>query len=223
MNDQWQAISGYIDARNERERIILMLVFVALVYFIVDLIWLSGALEKRQQLQSRLERLENDNSTAELQVQALQSASTQIASRNAEERQQLVARLDILNQKLASTASGFIPAELMPEVLEKILREQGGLKLIALENSQPKIVSAANDRGSQFDSDSEDASVLYQHGVSFQLEGSYHSSLEYLQKLEALPWHLDWRSMEYEVDDYPSGRLNVEIYTYSTDREWLGV
>ncbi len=219
MNEYWQKTCDYINARNQRERLIILLVVVALAFLLVDTIWLGSALDRRQQLHGRLDSIVLANRESSSQVEAINSAVAASAARQKNDKEALQARLSALDEKLASTASGFIPADLMPEVLETVLRQQSGVGLVALENIAPVVV---NRNGEQVDAGVE-SEQLYRHGVTLKLSGGYLAMMEYLQKLEALPWYLDWRSMHYQVDEYPNGLLELEVYTYSTDKAWIGV
>ena len=104
---------------------------------------------------------------------------------------------------------------MMPRVLEQVLDAQSKLKLLALENIP---VVAITDHPSKAGS-----MTLFRHGVIIELEGSYHAVLAYLQTLESLAWRLQWSSLDFEVGEYPLGKLTLKVFTYSTEKNWLGV
>lgn len=45
------------------------------------------------------------------------------------------------------------------------------------------------------------------------MRGSYFSIMNYLKKLEELPWHLYWDKFDYTVSKYPEGLAIMEFYT----------
>lgn len=178
-------------------------------------------LDKNQQYKTNIAQLEQSINQGRQENELLQLTANTKLSKSSEQRSQLEKKLKQLDEQLISTASGFIPAKLMPLVLEQMLEGHSGLELVSLKNIAPVTVSGEESSSSK--NDSEDGSTLYQHGVSLELKGSYHNALGYLENLEALKWHFHWQALRYEVAEYPLGTLMLEVFTYSTDKEWLGV
>ena len=46
--------------------------------------------------------------------------------------------------------------------------------------------------------------------------------MNYLQKLEQLPWKFYWQHFDYEVQQYPRALITLNIYTLSTSKWWIG-
>jgi MSHA biogenesis protein MshJ len=66
-------------------------------------------------------------------------------------------------------------------------------------------------------------SALYSHGFVMQLKGDYKSTIKYFERLSALPWRFHWDELRYEVGDYPSAIITLEVHTVSMAEEWIGV
>jgi MSHA biogenesis protein MshJ len=64
-------------------------------------------------------------------------------------------------------------------------------------------------------------SLLYRHGVEITVRGNYMDMIDYMNALETLPTQLFWGGARLEVDDYPSSRLTLTMYTLSLDSKWL--
>ncbi len=45
---------------------------------------------------------------------------------------------------------------------------------------------------------------------------------DYLTHLEQLPWKFYWQSFNYEVQEYPTALVRLNIYTLSTSNWWMG-
>jgi MSHA biogenesis protein MshJ len=45
--------------------------------------------------------------------------------------------------------------------------------------------------------------------------------IDYMTALEGLPTQLFWGGAKLEVEDYPSSRLTLTMYTLSLDPKWL--
>lgn len=64
-------------------------------------------------------------------------------------------------------------------------------------------------------------SLLYRHGVEITVRGNYLDMIDYMSALESLPTQLFWGGARLEVDQYPSARLTLTMYTLSLDPKWL--
>lgn len=64
---------------------------------------------------------------------------------------------------------------------------------------------------------------LYRHGIKLSLQGNYFQLRDYLAQLQALKWKFYWQNFDYQLTEYPTSELHVEIYSLSTDKEFIGV
>ena len=241
----WERFSHFVHEKTLRERLIILLMIIVLFYGIADLLFLGDILENRDRQIKQLNGLVDSNQAAQQEVQALLNQIS--ASQQSMQRQQelLNEKLIDVDQQLAASATGFIPATLMPKVLEKLLDNSAGLVLIKLENKPVEKITGldqATKNESALVLDSHDAEQdeakkdesgneksepyttdLYRHGVELQLQGSYLGTLAYLKQLESLEWRFEWNALIFDIQDYPIGTVTIEVYTYSTERDWIGV
>ena len=237
----WERFSIFVHEKTLRERLIILLMIIVLFYGIADLLFLGDILENRDRQIKQLNGLVNSNQAAQQEVQALLKQIS--ASQESMQHQQelLNEKLIDVDQQLAASATGFIPATLMPKVLEKLLKDSAGLVLIKLENKPVEKITGLdqatkNESASVLDShdvEQDEAKKnengepyttdLYRHGVELQLQGSYLGTLAYLKQLESLEWRFEWNALIFDIQDYPVGTVTIEVYTYSTERDWIGV
>jgi MSHA biogenesis protein MshJ len=64
-------------------------------------------------------------------------------------------------------------------------------------------------------------SLLYRHGVEIAVRGNYLDMIDYMNALESLPTQLFWGGAKLEVENYPTSRLTLTMYTLSLDSKWL--
>jgi len=235
-SDYWGKFSTFVNGKTLRERVIILLVVVVLIYGIADLLFFGAILEKRERQINQLNGLVESNQIAQQEVQALLDQMSE--SRLAMQRQQelLNEKLMRVDQQLASAATGFIPATLMPKVLEQLLDSSTGLVLIKLKNKPVEKITGLDeiaDSNSESESRNtrekttsislDDKTDLYRHGVELQLQGSYLATLAYIKQVESLEWRFEWDALSFDIQDYPMGVVTIEVYTYSTERDWIGV
>jgi len=241
----WERFSHFVHEKTLRERLIILLMIIILFYGISDLLFLGDVLENRDRQIKQLNGLVESNQAAQQEVQALLNQIS--ASQQSMQRQQELLNEKLINvdRQLAASATGFIPATLMPKVLEKLLDNRAGLVLIKLENKPVEKITgldqatknesvsvldnhdAEQDEAKKNENENEKSEPyttdLYRHGVELQLQGSYLGTLAYLKQLESLEWRFEWNALIFDIQDYPVGTVTIEVYTYSTERDWIGV
>jgi MSHA biogenesis protein MshJ len=120
-----------------------------------------------------------------------------------------------LDTQMRGLNRGLIAPEQMAEILQKMLSRDRGVKLVGLKTLP---VSHLID-GKQ----SDDGANVYKHGIEITLQGRYLDMLEYLDRLEGLPWQMFWSQASMEAKDYPAVRITVTVFTLSLDEDWLVV
>jgi MSHA biogenesis protein MshJ len=128
----------------------------------------------------------------------------------------LQTQLQGLDVQLANTASGFVSATRMIEVLHDMLDRQGRLGLVSIRNLPVTGLIASADAGAP-------ARPPYVHAIEIVIDGEYADILNYLAALEALPWKFRWTSLDLSTTGYPRNRVRIELSTLSLDSTWLGV
>jgi MSHA biogenesis protein MshJ len=218
MKQWWQntrveeALEKYraLSARERKLMVITAHVVIAAVYliFIAVPIW-NSALNQRTQAN------EVESSVLRMQAHLERLRNTPILDPNEPVRddiQKIVAQKDIIDDRIRGLTDTLVSAENMPKVLESMLTQDRTLKLISLENSAGESV-VINDEFSDVD--------LFRHGVTIHMQADYPAVMAYLTRLDSMPWKLYWESLDYNVAEYPTGDLRLEVFTLSTREELL--
>ena len=140
-----------------------------------------------------------------------------------------------LGQSLLAMQHGLVPPERMAPLVDAILRANGRLQLVSLRTlpvetvsgrgagagttpaaspAAPAALDAPLDAGKS-------AGVLYRHGVEVTVRGNYLDMVDYMSALEAMPTRLFWGKAQLDVEEYPSSRLTLTLYTLSLDQNWM--
>jgi MSHA biogenesis protein MshJ len=53
------------------------------------------------------------------------------------------------------------------------------------------------------------------------VRGNYLDMIDYMNALETLPTQLFWGGAQLVVEEYPTSRLTLTLYTLSLDPKWL--
>lgn len=122
-----------------------------------------------------------------------------------------------LDTQLAQRTDDLVPAHRMPNLLSSLFAEFKGLELVEMRSIEPVAMLSVDEQSTATEVN------LYQHGVSLVLEGRYFDIQSYLLRVENLPWHFYWKRFDYQVGDYPIAQVELEIYTLSTSKAFIGV
>ena len=198
------------DKMSLRERALVCLAVLGAVVGLWDTMLMQPLRNERNAL---TQELTSFNET----VSASQTAAEADPRRAAMVRAgELQTQTHAVDEQLASTAAGFVPAQRMVEVVHDVLSQQRGLKLISLRNLPvASLVPPAENEVL--------GTAPYVHPIEVVIEGEYGEVLAYLEALEALPWRFRWKMLDLTTKQYPVNRVRIELSTLSMDKTWLGV
>lgn len=221
MKERIEQLRLKIDALSLRERGILFLAIIAVLYLLLSTA-LFGPLEARQKIAlDRIASLQKEISTYDNQTQdILRRHSFDPNADNRRLQQQMHGQIGALDEQIASTVHGLIAPQQMAKALEDVLKRQGKLRLLHIESlpAKPLLEPAADDKEA-----SANPAGIYKHGVRLEFSGDYLSALQYLHELQALPWVLYWDDLQITMDKYPAAHITIVVHTLSLNEGWIGV
>ncbi|MFM2591046.1 type II secretion system protein GspM [Vibrio sp. TBV020] len=130
------------------------------------------------------------------------------------EYKRLMTESQELSKQLAEIVESLIAPSEMAQLLEEVLAGTKGLRLVSLESMNAEAIVNSKENQS--------LSSYYVHPVRLELTGNYFAIVEYLETLESLPVKYYWRAFQYSVEEYPTARLVLEVYTLGTRQEFIG-
>ena len=205
MRDQIQQLLDRVDTMELRQRIMLLLICLAILFLMVDTLAIQPAI-KQQKVQRQA------ISDWELKLAVLRERAGMLpdhpANTSASRHTEMLARLNALNAQIQEQMGGLLAPEQAVEVLKQVLEQEQELSLVE--------VNAGTLSLSDTDLPGDDEFVdigINRYQMQLQLEGGYLATLRYLRALEGLPWKFFWEGMDYEVIEYPTARITIDLYT----------
>ena len=193
--------------------LIMVLLIGALQYGMTYLLGWQAAEADQNRLEARQqEAVALENELAELQ-RGLDDPEQDRLQQRIDQLEADIARTD---QAIAAITENLVSPEDMVRVLRRLLEQQENLRLRSLETLP---VTSARTEGA---SDLPETRV-YRHALTMELEGSFNAVARYVRAVESSEWQIYWQGMDYEMDDYPRGRLRLTLYTLSNEEGWLDV
>jgi MSHA biogenesis protein MshJ len=218
MRQRWLKLAGRIDALSQRERIMTFAAAAAALVFLAQTSVIGPLLRKQELLRSQVVQQQNNIEGINAQiVEKLQQAE---ADPDAPVRARLQAvreETGRLGESLRAMQQGLVPPDRMAPLLESILRANGRLKMVSVRTLPVEPLSGI---GGTTKAAAKHA-LLFRHGVELTVRGSYLDMVDYMSALESLPTQLFWGKALLEVEEYPSVRLTLTLYTLSLDEKWM--
>ena len=151
-----------------------------------------------------------------------------------QQQTQLQTDLDKTEKELESMMYSLVEPKKMVKVIRDLFVNQTSLKLIQLKNLPAQrlnpdallpsaAATAALNSAEKLDIDPKITPELYRHALVITFEGDFFSVVTYLKTLETLKWRFYWKSIHYQVGEYPNAKITLELHTFSRERGVIGV
>jgi MSHA biogenesis protein MshJ len=214
-----QALLKWIDARQVRERVVLLCAALGLVV----MSWLVFAhdpvvAEKNSATRAIASAQGRVADELKRQQDIRASFSNDPNAFALSRQRELVGATATADARLNELYGELISPQQMSQMLTTLLQRETMLDLISLEN-QPSVSLLPNNSTA----DGEAPMQVYKHGLRMVFEGDFLETVEYLRSLERLDANFFWDNLDFQVGDYPKARISLDIYTLSTEQGWIGV
>lgn len=192
-----------IDALNLRERGILLALSLVVLYAIADRLLLAPTLQRIEQRRTEITEIQS-------QLNTLQERAALMQQNGQDPLAQRRARITELETQLAAQDAQFeaqlgrlVRPEQAAPLLRDVLEASPGLRLLGLKSAagEPLLPGSAQ------------AGRIVRYDLDVRMEGSYLAALDYLQRLEQLPWRLFWNGLDLRVEEYPRNTTQLTVYT----------
>ena len=220
------AFFAKIDSRILRERVLIFLTLLAVMFFLWNFLVQANVDNLRNNLQMEADKLSSEQQSLQTQIStlALAMASDPAIAKN-NDIKKLSGEIAEVEEKLSGLSQGLISAEHLPKALEEVLLRTAGVKLLqvrtlgASELQLAGVVTENNTDGAKKIS----GTGVYKHGVLIRVAGSYIQLIQLMSEIEALQWKFYWESLDYSVKQYPNAEIDIRVFTLSSEEGLLGV
>jgi len=232
MRALWKKFAAAIDARNTRERVLILAAASAVTFVLMESLLVGPVYAARKRL---ILEVRND----QVQIGKLVGQVRELTlARRADPDLALKSKLAELNvqetalqSQIDSQAADLVSPDKMSAVLERILANNARLQLIEIKTLPRVAISVGKPQKSVQQPSAqprgpapvEEQSEMYRHGVEISMRGSYLDLLAYLKTIESLPVSVFWDSVSLSATAYPAITMRLVVYTVSLEKVWLTV
>lgn len=192
-----------------RERILVLLVIMGVIYALLDF-WLMQPLEEqRLHLSSLLQYKQKHLRTLNQTIQEFKNPPhIEPDTDNPNTINNLREQLFYQENKIQFlTATLISPQNLLK--LKSVLLPSTPLTLLKLDTQISHPLSEINP-----------SIQLFKHSLRLEFSGNYQDILAYVRFLEDLPWNFYWDELDIVIKKYPSTHVTLTIYTFSQKAGW---
>lgn len=216
-----------IDARIIRERILIFLSLLAVVFLLWDFTVQSRVDGTRETLEIESKKISDEQKVLELRIAELTAA---LASDPGIVRKIEIENLNVLiaelEARLTGLSQGLIGVSQLPKALEDVLQKTGAIKVLQVRTlpvDELRLESAPAPNTINDSVAAPSGTGVYKHAVLIRVSGSYLQLLQLMTEIEALPWRFYWESLDYQVTKYPDATIDIRVFTLSSEEGLLGV
>ncbi len=232
---QLKQLQEKIDARILRERALIFLSAVAVLFMLWNFIIQAPIDNKLQAAQLQLTDVNAQRTAAQTQITAATQALLSDPNRLKKAQiTQLQADIAAVDAQLQNTSQSLINAEQLPQVLQDVLQKTSQLTLLEVVTLPAEELHIASADELSVNKDTKVSAVggektgtnsigIYQHTVELRVAGNYFQVIQFLRALEGLPWRFYWKALDYHVMEYPNAEIILRVYTLSSEEGLLGV
>jgi len=192
-----------------RERGLVLLVIMGLIYAIWDFLLMQPLEEQRLHLSSLLQYKQKHLNTLNQTIQELKNPRSIEPETNNNTINDLREQLLYQENNIKFLASTLISPQNMLRMLKSVLAQQTSLTLLKLETQISQPLSEINP-----------AAKMFKHSLRLEFSGDYMDILTYVRFLEDLPWKLYWDELDIVINNYPSTHITLTVYTFSRKAGW---
>lgn len=216
-----------IDALTLRERGLLFAAVAAVLVFVGHSMVLGPIYREQDLLRRQIGQQQNNLMGLDGEIAAKVQAYQVDPDAPAREKLQAIRQESAaLGDSLLAMEHGLVPPERMAPLVDTILRANARLKLVSMRTLPVESMSSLGAQAAAVapaatSGQAPSPVLLYRHGVEVTVRGNYLDMVEYMSALEAMPTRLFWGRAQLDVEEYPSARLTLTLYTLSLDRKWM--
>ena len=198
-----------LEAMSLSKQIVFMLIAFLSIYFVWYLLLFSPVREHKIETQGKLKDMHFR--LADLQTKLKASGGN-------------LAEKKTINNPQAFTLQVNKVIPLMKELISK----QPGLELVNVTSQPPQPLkleevapsrinpnreeaAAAEEKKRNEAKTGEETSGLFKQVITLQFRGNYFSTLEFIEKIETLPWVLIPDHLAYVVNEYPQANITLQL------------
>jgi len=213
----WDLLQEKHAALSLREKMLVLVTVIVIVLFLGVNFVAEPLYKEYTTLKKQQEATKQSINAIDLEVANIESKLNADPLAKLEDELRL---LTVAHEAQVKRLDGFrlslVASDEMSRLVKALVNENKHLSVLSLKSKPPEAILFK-------DNDTTKKPLLYRHSMAIKLQGRYFALLDFMKNIEAKNKSVLWSDINYRVEDYPKAIISFEIFTISTDKEFIGV
>ncbi len=204
--------------KDPKKRRFFFLCSLVIIYFIWFFLFINPLQTKKRTLQDQIQALQAQPTEIQQKIDAThQAIKKESIAKALEEQKQLSEKIKNIQQRLAKIHLLSISADDWVKLKKDILTQQedidSNITLISIHDLP--VQTWMPDNVDKTDLVNTVPVETYQHALEVEFQADYFSTVQYLSRLEKMPWPVYWDSLQYRVLTYPKADIILKLHVFT--------
>lgn len=212
-------LHSWIKHRSRRDQWFLFLLGLVFIYFIHSMFVLRPLLEHKKILNEKIVSLEAQKVTLQEQSSRIQQAIKNPAFlEQLDEQKRIKNQIDFLQKKLYTLSPILLKKKDFPKLTKDLLMNQSNRMILIRFRQFPVVIFPSDTLKNKIELLNILGGEVYQRSLEMEFQNDYFGTVNYVKRLEELPWNIYWDSFDYKVVDYPTARAVIVFHVLSIQK-----
>jgi MSHA biogenesis protein MshJ len=212
MNKQIELTKEWILKRSKRQQIGLFLLSLVLIYYFFHSVLIQSVINRQNILRQQIIDVKSQESALQQQLGMIKKIINSPEFKSVLNQQK---QLQVQGKNVKKTIANFTPIFVAESDFSKLTKD-----ILSQIDKNIILVSLKEFPDQSWNAPEVNKSVIAvkninEHKLTIEFRANYFATIAYLNRLEKLPWHLYWDSLEYKVIKYPEANVIIQIYVLS--------
>lgn len=204
--------------RTPRDRLIYFVFLLIWIYAIWYIFFLRHVLQAKESIVNQIQVQKTEQETYDTQIKVkLINIKSKSFTNKIHERQEITDKIMQAQKKIDTLKPLLTTKNAMSGIARDILKQKNDKIFLNIIDTLPA-VDWEPTNVDQADLVTVLTGDLYQYNIVLDFVSDYFSTVDFLKKIEKLPWHIYWDSLEYKVTEYPKANVKLKLHMLSDEK-----
>ncbi len=207
--------------QNPTRRLQYFLVSVVLIYFVWAFLLINPQRATKKELDGRIHMLQSQLTDTKQQIETLQkTVKSDSVSKVLNKKNQLELNIKEVDAMLARAGFIFISTEDWLKLKKEIVHQQVDMdkNITFVRLNDLPVASWTPPLIDKADTAKMVREPLNQHELELIFQADYFSTIQYISRLEKMPWNVYWDSLSYKVLVYPKAEVTIKFHIFTHEK-----
>lgn len=207
--------------QNPKRRMQYFLASLVLIYFVWAFFFFNPQRAATTALVGQIQTLQLQRTETKQRIDTLSEAvKTKSISKALAEKKQLETKIKQVDEAVAKSRFLFISMDDWAKLKKEIIRQQEDMdkNITLISISDHPVQAWAPPVIDKNDVQKVVPGTVYQHELEMKFQADYFSTIQYVSRLEKLPWKVYWDSLNYKVLTYPIAEVTIKFHIFTHEK-----